>query len=84
MCILKWVAHSQRNTQNFAKQKKICYNTICFIGEVSEWSNETVLKTVEPRGSVGSNPTLSESKPVRRLLTRDSIYTYIHVRFSRS
>ena len=52
-------------SRNFAKWKKICYNTLCLIvndanGEVSEWSNETVLKTVEPRGSVGSNPTLSE------------------------
>ena len=28
-------------------------------GEVSEWSKEAVLKTVEPRGSVGSNPTFS-------------------------
>ena len=28
-------------------------------GEVSEWSKEAVLKTVEPQGSVGSNPTLS-------------------------
>lgn len=29
-------------------------------GEVSEWLKEAVLKTVEPRGSVGSNPTFSE------------------------
>ena len=29
------------------------------VGEVSEWSKEAVLKTVEPRGSVGSNPTFS-------------------------
>ena len=28
-------------------------------GEVSEWLKEAVLKTVEPRGSVGSNPTFS-------------------------
>ena len=28
-------------------------------GEVAEWSIATVLKTVDPRGSVGSNPTLS-------------------------
>ena len=28
-------------------------------GEVAEWSNATVLKTVELKGSVGSNPTLS-------------------------
>ena len=29
------------------------------IGEVAEWSIAAVLKTVDPRGSVGSNPTLS-------------------------
>jgi hypothetical protein len=30
-------------------------------GEVSEWSMEAVLKTVEPlRGSGGSNPSLSD------------------------
>ena len=28
-------------------------------GEVAEWSKAAVLKTVEPQGSVGSNPTLS-------------------------
>ena len=28
-------------------------------GEMSEWLKETVLKTVESQGSVGSNPTLS-------------------------
>ncbi len=26
---------------------------------MTEWSNVAVLKTVEPQGSVGSNPTLS-------------------------
>ena len=26
---------------------------------MSEWSKEAVLKTVEPQGSVGSNPTFS-------------------------
>ena len=29
-------------------------------GEVSEWFKEAVLKTVEPQGSVGSNPTFSD------------------------
>ena len=33
-------------------------------GEVSEWLKEAVLKTVEPRGSVGSNPTFSELREV--------------------
>ena len=28
-------------------------------GKLAEWSIAAVLKTVEPRGSVGSNPTLS-------------------------
>ncbi len=26
---------------------------------MSEWSKEVVLKTIEPQGSVGSNPTFS-------------------------
>ncbi len=30
-----------------------------FDGEVAEWSNAAVLKTVNPQGFVGSNPTLS-------------------------
>ena len=29
-------------------------------GEVSEWSKEVVLKTIELQGSVGSNPTFSD------------------------
>jgi hypothetical protein len=32
-------------------------------GEVPERSNGAVLKTAEPKGSVGSNPTLSASIP---------------------
>ena len=31
---------------------------------MSEWSKEAVLKTVEPQGSVGSNPTISEQEMV--------------------
>ena len=31
-------------------------------GEVAEWSMATVLKTVNPQGFVGSNPTLSARK----------------------
>ncbi len=34
----------------------------CATGEVSEWSKEAVLKTVEPQGSGGSNPSLSGMK----------------------
>ncbi len=43
------------------KEKLILYSEIpnCQTGEVSEWSKEAVLKTVEPQGSVGSNPTFS-------------------------
>ncbi len=29
------------------------------IGEMAEWSNAVVLKTIEPKGSGGSNPSLS-------------------------
>ena len=32
---------------------------ILSFGEVSEWSKEVVLKTIELQGSVGSNPTFS-------------------------
>ena len=35
----------------------------CAAGEVSEWSKEAVLKTVEPQGSGGSNPSLSGNGP---------------------
>ena len=31
-------------------------------GKVAEWSNATVLKTVDLQGSVGSNPTFSARK----------------------
>ena len=31
------------------------------MGEVSEWSKEAVLKTAEPQGSGGSNPSLSDT-----------------------
>ena len=33
------------------------------IGEVAEWSIAAVLKTVEVKASVGSNPTLSATNP---------------------
>ena len=32
-----------------------------FVGEVREWPIRTVSKTVVPKGTVGSNPTLSAS-----------------------
>ena len=34
-------------------------------GEVPEWSNGAVSKTVVPKGTVGSNPTLSAIYPYR-------------------
>ena len=42
------------NTIKFAT-----FNEPCYCGEVAEWSNAAVLKTVEPKGSGGSNPSLS-------------------------
>ena len=38
------------------------------IGKMAEWSIAAVLKTVELRGSRGSNPCLSAESPVRRKL----------------
>ena len=35
-------------------------------GEMVEWSITTVLKTVVPRGTGGSNPSLSAQSPVNR------------------
>ena len=34
------------------------------IGEMAEWSNAAVLKTVDLHGSGGSNPSLSAEKPL--------------------
>jgi hypothetical protein len=34
----------------------------CVPGEMAEWSNAAVLKTVVPSGTGGSNPSLSASK----------------------
>ena len=42
-------------------------------GEVAEWSNAAVLKTVEPKGSGGSNPSLSAN--VRSLTAAFDIRT---------
>ena len=39
-----------------------------FIGEVAEWSIAAVLKTVEPKGSGGSNPSLSANAALWRNL----------------
>ena len=37
----------------------IAYDVLEIRGEVPEWSNGAVSKTVVPQGTVGSNPTLS-------------------------
>ena len=39
-------------------------------GEMAEWSIAAVLKTVEPRGSGGSNPSLSAIKGVNQRIMR--------------
>ena len=39
-------------------------------GEMAEWSIAAVLKTVELRGSGGSNPSLSANKGVNQQLMR--------------
>ena len=36
-------------------------------GEVAEWSKAAVLKTVEPRGSQGSNPCLSAINTIKTI-----------------
>ena len=40
------------------------------IGELAEWSNAAVLKTVDLNGSGGSNPSLSAAKGVNQVVTR--------------
>lgn len=37
---------------------------LSLIGELAEWSNASVLKTEELKGSVGSNPTLTVSPAI--------------------
>ena len=39
------------------------------IGEMVEWSITTVLKTVVPRGTGGSNPSLSANKGANQRVT---------------
>jgi hypothetical protein len=36
-------------------------------GEMAEWSNAAVLKTVELQGSGGSNPSLSAKRPLKQI-----------------
>ena len=52
------------------------------LGAVSEWLKEAVLKTVEPQGSVGSNPTCSVTKNTMCFSfgsLRSKLHTYIGV-----
>ena len=44
-------------------------------GELAEWSIAAVLKTVEPRGSGGSNPSLS-AKEYKKLAFRLAFFVF--------
>ena len=44
--------------KGFDKKARLCYSKRVH-GEMPEWSKGAVLKTVDARASVGSNPTLS-------------------------
>gem|GEM_PF-3103747 len=50
----------QLNISYFKKGMYICNR----IGEMAEWSNAAVLKTVEGHTSGGSNPSFSAKRPV--------------------
>ncbi len=66
-----WVKFTQKLEDSFIKNKslffsknfvqiKINYNFAD--GEMAEWSNAAVLKTVVPKGTGGSNPSFSAKK----------------------
>ena len=63
---LKHIICFQKSTIKFADFKFIRTFAIHFdgkhIGELAEWSNAAVLKTVDLNGSGGSNPSLSADK----------------------
>ena len=40
-------------------EKANLYTQVIKFGEMAEWPNAVVLKTIEPKGSGGSNPSLS-------------------------
>ncbi len=42
------------------------------VGGVSEWFKEAVLKTVVPKGTVGSNPTPSATGMAEQFITWDA------------
>ena len=64
----------QKNKKKFADVNFIRTFAIPFvgkrIGELAEWSNAAVLKTVDLNGSGGSNPSLSATKGVNQVVTR--------------
>lgn len=49
--------------RRFGGMENPCY--FCLTGRMAEWSIAAVLKTVEPQGSGGSNPSLSAKKKKR-------------------
>ena len=60
----------------FFSASKHCYDgKIPYLcgGEMAEWSNAAVLKTVEPQGSGGSNPSFSASEKQRQSLINQII-----------
>lgn len=58
------------------------------IGEMAEWSIAAVLKTVELRGSGGSNPSLSaeslrqKATNSRQVLQINDLWDFLHLRVS--
>ena len=73
---LLYFSHIGKNFyKKFVYLKKKQYFCTRFEGEMAEWSIAAVLKTVELRGSGGSNPSLSASgelgKPSEAKMSRD-------------
>ena len=50
-----------------------------FEGEMVEWSITTVLKTVVPRGTGGSNPSLSATESCKSKDLRDFCFLFLFV-----
>ena len=69
---------SEKHNEIFVISNKFSYLCSAFrtysirnsFGEMVEWSITTVLKTVVPRGTGGSNPSLSANKGVNQWVTR--------------
>ena len=62
-CLSKSVAigNKQQSRQRREKPPRLFTKQKFILGELAEWLNAAVLKTVEPKGSEGSNPSLSTS-----------------------